>query len=136
MVTGLSSTASTCGAPKYREVRISWPPADPMISSRSGGVPRIPKGIARVGLEARLGCGVAVELPDPGPVGAVVREEPVRLVLEELDDVDTEHRTPLGVQRAGRVHLGVLDPHIGQRGAADDDDREADGEQGAESEEQ
>ena len=100
-VTGLSSTASMFGAPKYSDARISLPPAEPMISSRSGGVAEDPRtGSPRVGLEARLGRGVAVELPDPGAEGAVVREEPVRLVLEELDDVDTEHRAPLGVQRA------------------------------------
>ena len=51
-VTGFSSTASMFGAPKYSEARISWPPAEPMISSRSGGAAEdLERDRARVGVD-------------------------------------------------------------------------------------
>ena len=44
---GFSSTASICLAPKWMAAWISWPPAAPMISRRSGGEPSAAKGIDR-----------------------------------------------------------------------------------------
>ena len=57
---------------------------------------------------------LAVEAPDPGAEGAVVRQQVTGGVRGELHDVDTEHRTPRRVLRYRRVELSVLGADVGQ----------------------